>query len=79
VTSAEVEALIRDGAVVKCTALNGEFGIEAFRKLYGESALILFRINASGELSVAGPESGSYASGEQLIALVREPEMSGKS
>lgn len=74
VTSEEIESLRNAGAVTKCTTLNEEFTIEDFRTLYGESALILFRINNNGELLVEGPKSGSYSAGEQLIAMVEEPE-----
>ncbi|MDF1824942.1 MAG: sodium:proton antiporter [Verrucomicrobiales bacterium] len=75
VTSAEIEALARAGAVMKCTTLNEEFTIENFRAYYGEDALIIFRINSSGELLVEGAKSGSYSAGDQLIALVQEPEV----
>ncbi len=73
VSSAEIEALARSGATMKCTTLNSEFTIDDFRSHYGESALILFRIKNGGELLVVGPKSSAFSAGEQLIALVVEP------
>ncbi|MDF1657416.1 MAG: sodium:proton antiporter [Verrucomicrobiales bacterium] len=79
VTSSEIEALARGGAIMKCTTLNEEFTIEDFRAHYGENSLILFRISSSGELLVVGKKSGSFTAGEQLIALVKESEVSSDS
>lgn len=75
-TSAKLEELVEAGAKVKATSLKKEFTIKDFRTRYGDSAVILFRINSSGELTVEGPTSASYVAGDTLIALVKEPPSS---
>ena len=40
---------------------------------------VLFRIRAGGELTVESPKSGSYAVGDQLIALVIDPTEKAES
>tara|TARA_R110000850_G_scaffold75381_7_gene164420 strand:- start:104 stop:1900 length:1797 start_codon:yes stop_codon:yes gene_type:complete len=72
VSFSEIDSLERSGAVVKCTAINEEFSFDAFQELYGESALILFRITSSNELIVETPNSGPVIPGERAISLVIE-------
>tara|TARA_R110002096_G_scaffold233764_3_gene423886 strand:- start:233 stop:2029 length:1797 start_codon:yes stop_codon:yes gene_type:complete len=72
ISSSEIDRLEKSGAVVKCTTINDEFSLEDFQELYGESALILFRITSSNELIVETPELGPVNPGEQVISLVIE-------
>ncbi len=63
------------GAVVKTCTLSETFDYQAFQELYGETAIVLFRITEDRQLIVRttdsemGPEAG-----DTLIALVDEAE-----
>jgi NhaP-type Na+/H+ or K+/H+ antiporter len=59
------------GAVVKKTVLTDEFDYQAFRDLYGDSALLLFVIEGSGKLTVCTPDGRSTPRpGQTLISLM---------
>ena len=59
------------GSVVKKTRLTSEFDFDAFRDLYGESAVILFVISTNGLLTVNTVDKPvAPKSGETIIALV---------
>lgn len=72
ITAGEVEDLIERGAVVKFNTISAEFSYESFCDLYGDSALVMFRITSSGELCVETPELGAPDRGDRLISLVFE-------
>ena len=72
VTSQEMEELVEAGAILKKTTINDEFSMKDFTELYGESALVLFRLGAGNTLSVVTPKSSPPVSGDQLISLVFE-------
>ena len=68
----------RAGATIKVTSLSEEFGIEAFRQLYGESALPLFLINDEGELEVVTADGASEPRvGQRLISMVDPLDANG--
>ena len=71
-TNHDFERFVKSGAVIKRTAINDEFSADDFQKLYGDSAMILFRLSAGNTLTVVTPDSGSASSGDQLISLVFE-------
>lgn len=66
---------IAEGAIVKKTAITDEFTFEDFLQLYGQSALPLFLIDASGALTVCTADNPPEPqSGQAVIALVDPPE-----
>lgn len=71
-TNVELNQRFAAGAVVKATSLTAEFTFADFRKMYGESALVLFVVSESGKLhvEVAG-EPSSPKPGQTVIALVQ--------
>ena len=63
------------GAVVKKTPLTEEFDFQAWREMYGESAIVLFLIEDSGDLSIlTADRTASPKPGQTLIALVDPTE-----
>jgi hypothetical protein len=48
--------------------------MDDFTRLYGDSALVLFRLGSGNTLSVVTPDSLPASSGDQLISLVLEDE-----
>jgi len=60
------------GAVVKSTMLNENFTLEDFEKHNGDTAWILFVINAAGELTPQTPQSSPPVAGDRIISLVLE-------
>jgi len=59
------------GAVVKATGLSDEFDYQAFRNLYGDSAVVLFAVEESGELTVSTVDNPvTPRPGQTLISLV---------
>jgi len=70
-TTEQLEARFRAGAVIKKTLLTDDFTFDDFLARYGESTLVLFRIEESGNLLVATDEKSTPpGSGQKLIALV---------
>ncbi len=66
---------LRDGAVVKKTSLSDAFDYQAFRGLYGDSAVVLFTIEPSGNLTVCTAENTvAPQPGQTLISLVEPVE-----
>jgi NhaP-type Na+/H+ or K+/H+ antiporter len=74
VTSRELEKFVKSGAVIKRTLINDTFSMDDFTRLYGDSALVLFRLGSGNTLSVVTPDSLPASSGDQLISLVLEDE-----
>lgn len=72
VTATDLSSLVESGATVKKTTINEEFGMDQFRKLYGEDAIVLFRLSPSGGLRVVTPDSAVPISGEKIIFLAIE-------
>ncbi|MGK0189307.1 MAG: NhaP-type Na+/H+ or K+/H+ antiporter [Verrucomicrobiales bacterium] len=73
-THATLRYLFHNGAVVKETNLTEQFTIEDFSNLYGDSAVILFAIDADGDLTVCGPDTAaSLGAGQKVLALVQPP------
>lgn len=71
VTLDELEERLDAGAVIKKTALTEGFTFDDFRARYGDSALILFRIDETGKLTVASAKVDlTPKPGHKLIALV---------
>ncbi len=63
------------GAVVKTTKLTDEFDYEAFRRLYGESALVLFVVPSANKLSISTIADPLVpGKGDTVIALVNAPQ-----
>ena len=61
----------RAGAVLKKSNITEQFGMEAFRSLYGQSAIPLFIIGKSGNLSLVTAEwEAKLRPGDSVIALV---------
>ncbi len=59
------------GAVVKATGLSDEFDYQAFRNLYGDSAVVLFVVEESGQLTVSTVDNPvTPRPGQTLISLV---------
>ena len=70
-TFGRLAARFASGAVVKKTGLGEEFDYHAFEERYGESAIVLFVIEESGELTVRTTESTAEPKpGQTLISLV---------
>jgi NhaP-type Na+/H+ or K+/H+ antiporter len=62
------------GAVVKATNLSDEFDYQAFRNLYGNSAIVLLVIDESGDLIVSTADGPlTPKPGQTLISLVDPP------
>lgn len=79
-TFAEIERRVDDGSVFKQTTLTGEFDYEAYRRMYGEEALPMFLIAENGRLTVVTANTAiKPRSGQTLVALVDEPEVSDVS
>ncbi|MDF1862552.1 MAG: sodium:proton antiporter [Verrucomicrobiales bacterium] len=74
VTSRELEKFVKSGAIIKQTLIKDTFSMEDFTKLYGDSAMVLFRLGSGNTLSVVTPDSLPASSGDQLISLVVEDE-----
>jgi NhaP-type Na+/H+ or K+/H+ antiporter len=59
------------GAVIKKTPLTAEFGLDAFKKLYGDKAMLMFLIKESGELLVFAHDNPPVPQpGQQIVALI---------
>jgi NhaP-type Na+/H+ or K+/H+ antiporter len=70
----------RGGAIVKKTPLTEEFNFEAFKKMYGESAVPLMTISESRTLRIYTAESKPAPEpGETLISIVDPVEEPSKS
>jgi len=70
-TVEQLEARFQSGAVIKKTLLTDDFTFDDFLARYGESTLVLFSIEESGNLLVATDEKGMVPGpGQKLIALV---------
>ena len=72
ISSAEIEEMVEEGAVIKKTTLNEEFSYESFLSMYGEDALVLFRITDE-VLKVETPRLNDPSKGDVLISLVFDP------
>ena len=71
VTFTRLASRFGTGAVVKSTPLTEEFDYDAFRRLYGESAIVLFVIEPSGKLVVSTADSPAAPKpGQTLISVV---------
>jgi NhaP-type Na+/H+ or K+/H+ antiporter len=67
----DLDARFDAGAIVKRTKLTPEFDYEAFRKMYGPSALVLFTIAANGNLLINTTDQPLIpTTGDTVIALV---------
>ena len=77
-TIAQLEARFAAGARIKKTLLTDDFSYDNFLSRYGESALVLLRIDESNRLIVATDEKDQAPRpGQKLIALVDDvPEES---
>jgi hypothetical protein len=64
---------IAEGHVVKATRLTEEFDYDAFRNLYGETALILFIIEAGGRLEIRTAQSDATPKPGQTLVCLVEP------
>jgi NhaP-type Na+/H+ or K+/H+ antiporter len=63
------------GSIVKATPLSDSFDYAAFRAMYGENAICLFRITEEDKLQVISADADFEPQpGETLISLVDEPE-----
>ncbi len=70
-TTGYLEDRFRGGAVIKKTMLSDDFNFDDFLARYGESALVLFSIEESGNLLIATDEKDMIpVAGQKLIALV---------
>jgi NhaP-type Na+/H+ or K+/H+ antiporter len=74
VTYATLSQRFAAGATVKTTKLSKSFDYQAFRDMYGESAVPLFVISEKGTLSVVTADQPIVPTpGQTLISLVSEP------
>ena len=70
-TTEHLEQRFNAGAVIKKTTLSDDFQFDDFLKRHGESTLVLFTIEESGNLLVATDEKDMIPNpGQKLIALV---------
>ncbi len=70
-TFAYLDEKFAEGALLKKTALTGEFNYESFKELYGDKALPMFIIKDNGELVVlASDNTPKPLPGQYLISLV---------
>lgn len=70
----QLEARLESGMKVKTILLTSDFTYKHFRDLYGDSALVLFRIDEKGKLLVATSDADyTPRAGHKIIALV-DPE-----
>jgi hypothetical protein len=64
-----------EGAVIKATRLTKEFDYDAFQRLYGEAATLLFLINEAGDLIVVTANNPPLPRpGQVLISMVNSVE-----
>ena len=71
VTSARLRFRLATGATIKKTKLSDEFDFDRFRELYGESSVVLFVIDPSGEVTICtSDEDPAPTSGQTLVSLV---------
>jgi len=71
VTYASLVQSFATGSLVKATKLSAEFNYEAFQTRYGEDAVLLFVITASGKLQVVTAQArATPAPGQTVVALV---------
>ena len=71
----ELQKRYAEGQRVKSTLLSEDFTFDDFRDRYGDSALVLFRIDTAGKLIVATNETElTPQPGQKLIALVDAAE-----
>ena len=74
-TIEQLEARLAAGARIKKTLLSDDFTFEDFLARYGESTLLLFRLDEAGQLEIATDEQNMTArAGQKLIALVEESD-----
>ena len=70
-TFAYLDEKFAEGALLKKTALTGEFNYDSFKELYGDKALPMFIIKDNGELVVlASDNTPKPLPGQYLISLV---------
>lgn len=70
-TCTRLSRRVQDGAVIKQTKLTEEFSLESYHKVHGDSALPMFLIADSGNVSVASVDSPlKPRSGQILVSLV---------
>ncbi len=75
ITYDELEERFANGQKVKTTLLTEDFTFADFLERYGESALVLFRVDTVGKLLVATNETEMTPQpGQRIIALVDEVE-----
>ncbi len=80
ITYAELSKRFAAGERLKATRLTEEFGIDEYTELYGEAALPLFLVRENGELAVFAVDNRpQLKAGDQLIALVKDPDEIGAS
>lgn len=79
ITHASLAQRLLGGQQVKCTKLTDTYDYEAFRSMYGESALVLFVIDESRQLQIVTGEAEPTPKPEQtIVALVDIPQPSGE-
>ncbi len=71
-TSERLAELESQGAIVKATPLTEEFGLAEFKERYGDNGLVLFIVEAGGDLKVVTEETRKAESGDTVISLVIE-------
>jgi NhaP-type Na+/H+ or K+/H+ antiporter len=75
VTLSQLEARFAEGAKIKKTIISSDFRYEDFVVRYRGAALVLFRIDEAGKLTVATPETQLTAKpGHKLISLIAATE-----
>lgn len=74
-TYAELMDRYARGASIKRTQITEEFGLDAFRERYGDSAIPLFVLTQGGKLSVVTAEVKTVVRpGDKLVALIGPDE-----
>ncbi len=71
ITFDQLEQRFEEGQQVKVTALTADFTFKDFRERYGDTALVLFRVEEKGKLVISSSELETVPrAGHRIIALV---------
>ena len=75
-----LRARFRSGATVKRTRITKEFSYDDFASMYGTSALPIFFIRESGDLSIYSiDDNPAPKAGQVLVAVVDEADSPAES
>lgn len=73
---AGLESKVQEGWVIKATSISEEFTYDDYRTLYGSTAIPLFIVSSSGNLTVSTTDKPAEpVAGDTIIALVNPEEL----